>query len=293
MERFFDTGYKKHLKQAEDFQVDEIIESKFLRKFQSIGGRVEKMKGNFALCLLSKKERTTEDVLRELREKLGFKVEIGFAGLKDKNAVTSQYITFKSPRKINFKFDGATITFLNWIDKQISRGDLIGNRFSINLHDFQSKKLERVKGGFPNFFGPQRFGAHQDNHIQGRKLLMREFHGIISKERAKFFVHAYQSFLFNKALEKFPGSKGEVKIPGFGTKLGFKGMEGAMRELMEKDEISEKSFRISELKLTCQGSSRKVWIIPKELEWGERLEFRLPRGSYATVLLQEIINSRQ
>jgi len=68
MDRIFgtDTSYQRFLKRTEDFQVEEIIEPKFLRKFSVRVTKVKRMEGDFAVCLLEKRVRTTEEALKDL-----------------------------------------------------------------------------------------------------------------------------------------------------------------------------------------------------------------------------------
>uniref|UniRef100_UPI0025F69E82 tRNA pseudouridine(13) synthase TruD n=1 Tax=Thermococcus sp. TaxID=35749 RepID=UPI0025F69E82 len=105
----------------------------------------------------------------------------------------------------------------------IKLGHLLGNRFRIIVRDVDEKAFERAKeivgelhekGGFPNYFGYQRFGERRVvNHLVGRLLLQRKF-----EEAARLFLghtdgrmegdEARRNFWetgdVNRALEEFP-----------------------------------------------------------------------------------------
>ncbi len=95
--------------------------------------------------------------------------EIGYAGLKDKNATTTQYISI--PKKYskdlkNFKHNKIEILETTLHGSKLNIGDLKGNHFEINLHEVKQEdvgKIEKLlkqisKIGMPNYFGFQRFG---------------------------------------------------------------------------------------------------------------------------------------
>src|SRR3989338_936985 len=88
------TGGK--VEREEDFVVEEIPLKKFLAKFSRDSSGVSPIKGPYSLVLLKKKGMTTKDVIDFISRKLSIRKEdIGYAGLKDKFAVTSQYMTIK------------------------------------------------------------------------------------------------------------------------------------------------------------------------------------------------------
>ncbi|MGD9690762.1 MAG: tRNA pseudouridine(13) synthase TruD [Phycisphaerales bacterium] len=112
---------------------------------------------------------------------------IGYAGLKDKHAVTRQWVTVHLP--------GAAkqVPELPWHGKlsvlqatrhgnKLRRGHLRGNRFEIRVRDMiapTDESAARARAtmtalaatGMPNRFGEQRFGHAQNNHRVGRALV--------------------------------------------------------------------------------------------------------------------------
>ena len=269
---------KKYVKSPGDFIVREAIDGKFLRKFRRAGKGVEKMSGPYTLILVKKMGMTTEDAVKIIAEKFGIgKRLVGYAGLKDKFAITEQYMTVKKDI-ISFREENMEISVIGKTDRHISVGDLICNEFEITLHNVRNtkkiigniKKIE--KSWLRNFFGPQRFS--KNNHIIGGLLAKKEFEKAekllfrkiesVPKERLKFYLHAYQSCLFNRKLKK--------------TKKAF---------------IELKPIKIDELRISCAGGKRKAKIktgkIACEISGNVmKLKFALPKGSYATALLEQI-----
>jgi len=169
-------------------------------------------RGNFIIAKIKKKKLGTWDLLEKLSKGLRvYENELGYAGLKDKNATTTQYISI--PRKYvkdlsKFKHPKIEIkeTFLH--STKLNIGDLIGNSFEITLHDVREEdvgKIEKIlkeisKNGMPNYFGFQRFGHDaKENLDKARRYI---YDDLIIKDRklAKMLVSAYQSDFFNKWL---------------------------------------------------------------------------------------------
>jgi tRNA pseudouridine13 synthase len=147
----------------EDFLVEEI---------SAYPERVEN--GQYTVAKVTAQNWEMNRLVRELSKALGISREkIGFAGTKDKRAITSQLMSFQAPAD---KVMGITIHQVSVEDaypakKALTIGDLVGNRFKIKVSE-TSLTGDELKGsigataralgdvgGFPNFFGVQRFGA--------------------------------------------------------------------------------------------------------------------------------------
>lgn len=101
--------------------------------------------------------------------------DVGFAGLKDRNALTEQSYTVPLRSAIGSEWIGVSGEGFEVIDAQrqrrkLKRGALKGNDFQIVLRDFQgdTEVLEQrlrsiAAAGVPNYFGPQRFGRGGGN----------------------------------------------------------------------------------------------------------------------------------
>jgi len=138
--------------------------------------------------------------------------DIGYAGLKDKNATTIQYISIpKQYEKDVVK--NLTTEKIEILEKFYSKfpikvGQLKGNNFSIILHNVNKEtqiNIERVaqemvEKGIPNYYGYQRFGEDSKSYEQGKEIAHsgKKLKG--AKE--KLLVSAYQSFLYNSWLSE-------------------------------------------------------------------------------------------
>lgn len=155
-------------------------------------------------------------IAKQLAELVGVKeMDIGYAGLKDRHAITRQWFSIYLPRVPMPDFSSLekndadeTITILQQTrhSKKLRRGELLGNRFEIRLRDIVGDRqavennLEKIKqGGVPNYFGAQRFGHDGGNIDAGRRMLNGE---LTVKHRGKksMYLSAVRSLLFNEVL---------------------------------------------------------------------------------------------
>jgi len=139
----------------------------------------------FLWCELEKKDIDHFTAIKELSIKLNIKpFDIGYAGTKDKRAITSQRISIFNPDIEKLKaFNHPNIILKNfkWNKRKIKMGYLEGNHFKIILRDIDKKgtmiitKHIRNLEWFPNYFGPQRFGTKGNNVKIGKLILKRKF----------------------------------------------------------------------------------------------------------------------
>ena len=169
--------------------------------------------GEHLVLKVRKKELTTWEMLDILSSHLGIKRrDIGYAGLKDKHAMTIQYISLMAihePKLASFSHPQIKILSSIRHQNKIRIGHLKGNRFSLRFKKVlgvQKEMLDSVlkwieQHGAPNYFGHQRFGNYGDNWEEGRKILSGELKMRDRKNR-EFLISAYQSYLFNNWLSK-------------------------------------------------------------------------------------------
>jgi len=347
----------------EDFCVEEIITIKTKRS------------GDFTYFWLIKKNWTTMRAIQQIAKQCHVsKKRFRFAGTKDKVALTKQLVSaYKVDKKLleNVKLKDIKIKVIGKGDKQISLGDLKGNKFQIIIRDLkkdESKKLKtkllKVSKGFKNYFGPQRFGRG-NTHKVGREILKGnlekavkliltftskdesedakafrrfakenwgkwksilkkapKFLGIekallnwlilhpndfagalrkIPKPIRKMYVHAYQAWIFNKALHELKIIRKKVlPVVGSKTKLGTDKFSKTVKALLKKDGIKLEDFSSKRMpELASEGNFRKAVIKPKQFKIGKilpdelnkdkfkiKLSFILPKGAYATTLIE-------
>lgn len=148
--------------------------------------------GPVTIAILRVKNWETNRLVRQIARALRVsRRRIGFAGTKDKHAVTTRAFSFEriAPESIQ-RLALADVEVLDVYrsDRSLEIGDLRGNRFRIVVRDLAvpperalllveetARQLRRL-GGFPNFFGIQRFGTVRPiTHIVGRHLVRGEF----------------------------------------------------------------------------------------------------------------------
>lgn len=139
--------------------------------------------GKFTIAEITSTNWETNRLVRMLSRGMGISRErIGFAGTKDKRAVTTQLMSFECPpeslNKISLK--DIVISDVYQAKRSIQIGDLIGNSFEITVNDCNAdpSSLDAIRniilgsGGFPNYFGVQRFGtARPITHIVGENIV--------------------------------------------------------------------------------------------------------------------------
>ena len=167
--------------------------------------------GNYLLLKIQKTDMSTWKLISVLAKATGLQErDIGYAGLKDKNATTIQYISLPKNREkeLNKNLTTEKIDILErtYNKAPIKIGHLKGNRFSIVLHEVSEKDAKffnttakrMQKEGIPNYYGYQRFGEDSRSYLQGKEIAHsgKKLKG--SKE--KLLVSAYQSYLYNRWL---------------------------------------------------------------------------------------------
>jgi tRNA pseudouridine13 synthase len=163
---------------------------------------------------IEKRGRTTRDALRALARALGVdEREAGYAGMKDRDAVTTQWLSFLSARDPDpaaLAADGLRVLEVSRHGNKLRTGHVRSNRFMLGV---LGGDLERARAcaaalearGLPNFFGPQRFGTEGRNAAVGRALLTGERTpeaGRAARDRflRRLCISAWQADLFNRWL---------------------------------------------------------------------------------------------
>ncbi len=388
----------------EDFRVEEVYEDLGYE-----GGR-------YLVLEVEKKDWDTHHLIREMSRQLRISQKrFGWAGTKDKRAVTSQRISIMNLNESELErltLPDLKIKVLGRTNRSVGLGDLLGNRFQITIRNLAcpdaasrfaaiTEQIQRLKG-VPNYFGVQRFGDTRPvTHKVGEAIVrgnleqavftylalpfpgelartrearerlwenhdipaaLKEFPEYLHYELAmlnylvehpadyahafdvlsinlkRLFVHAYQSYLFNRILshrlaaglpldrpvegdvvcfsrgdqpdiDRLQAVTGEnlgavhrlsergrafVTLPliGFETNLA-EGKEGEIEKaVLSEQNVGKDDFRIAaNPDLGSRGARRAALlkVSPGIKVEGDRagLEFFLPKGSYATVILRE------
>jgi tRNA pseudouridine13 synthase len=304
----------------DDFIVDEI-------------GLKWKGNGNYTILRIKKVEMTSWDMVAAFAAFLNINAEkIGYAGLKDKHATTTQYISVEAKYENELKkFKHPQIKILSTTrhTHSIRMGDLEGNRFTINLFEvdkIQAGQIEKLarkseKNGLPNYFGYQRFGRDGDSINQAKEMIAGELH-VEDAKLKNFLISIYQSVFFNEWLcervmlsreqndGKFKLLEGDLyitedeklftpkqpPIKDFEAKkvvpTGLLCGRGVFRS---RDAAGEIEAKYDDAFLYEKGLRRRAIVFPTDLELNYtnnfdimKVAFTLPKGSYATVFLENI-----
>ena len=161
---------------AEDFIVEEIPPEK------------KQTTGPFLICRLTKKNWELQHAVKEIAKRLGISHRrIGFAGTKDRNAITTQWISLYNVTREQVAaiyLKDITLEPVGPSNEGLSLGDLLGNRFDIVIRDPEpgdlAGRVQSVSGtaaaGVPNYFGLQRFGAIRPvTHRVGERILKGDY----------------------------------------------------------------------------------------------------------------------
>lgn len=135
--------------------------------------------------------------------------DIGYAGLKDRHAVTSQWFSVPLPGKPDpdwtlLNSERLTVSAARRHNRKLRRGALTGNRFSIVVREprgdaagLPARIQSVIEGGVPNYFGEQRFG--HDNVNRARQMLAGTIQ-IRDRFERGIYLSALRSHLFNTVL---------------------------------------------------------------------------------------------
>jgi tRNA pseudouridine13 synthase len=364
------------IKQNEnDFLVREILSEKAIDSFDNLDGH--------AVYLLKKSGIDTNHALIDIEKRYGLILKS--LGLKDANAKTEQYVyTYKKinplEEYIGKKYSAKRLGF---VQKPISKKDMLGNYFEIRLSDLNDP-LPSFTGteNILNFFGYQRFGSKRPiTHLVGKSIVKgdyeealeyllsfsskydseknNEMRKLISERKSeseviellpysmdiernllrqlsndsdpknairsiplalrRFYIQAYQSFLFNKTLslayefeeelflpttddvcfdknyvlgkfENDPAQKLAIPLVGhsYYKKSRF---DYYIKKILDEELLTPKDFFIKDFQeISIDGGFRNASINYPNFEIDENLiKFQLFRGSYATIVLREIL----
>lgn len=168
-------------------------------------------RGDHVLLRVRKRETNTEWLARELASFAGIKpADVGFAGLKDRHAVTTQWFSLhlpgSEPEWDRFECAGVHILETQRHRYKLQRGELRGNRFNLVARQLEgdiaalSDRLLQVNAqGVPNYFGAQRFGIDGGNLAQAEALL-RGQRQEPDRHKRGLYISAARSLLFNTVL---------------------------------------------------------------------------------------------
>ena len=147
--------------------------------------------GTHTYFAIQKRNLSTLEAINRIARELQVPTrDFGYAGLKDKNAITTQVLSVEGitpERVLRVEQPGIEILWAEKHPHKLRVGHLRGNRFELTLHDIPHDALPLVKAimeqlvteGVPNRFGTQRFGNKNDSHLIGKALVKAEWETVL------------------------------------------------------------------------------------------------------------------
>lgn len=237
--------------ESADFQVEEQL------GFEPDG------EGDHRLLWVRKRDANTEWVARRLAQINGVSTsEVGFAGLKDRRALTSQWFSVPASRGpepdwSRLAGEGIEVLEVQAHRRKLRRGVLWGNRFQIRVRDLMLEggegperqatcldaRLSTIRDqGVPNYFGEQRFGRGGANLLRADALLRGELRRANRHERG-LWLSAARSEIFNRTLARRL-DRGDWARPLPGDCLNLDGCHSFFRAESIGPDLAERCERL-------------------------------------------------
>ncbi|GAB3270021.1 tRNA pseudouridine(13) synthase TruD [Parahaliea aestuarii] len=171
--------------------------------------------GEHAFLHLQKRGLNTADLAQRISEISGVALrDIGFSGMKDRHAVTSQWFSVglagrAEPDWSQLERSGeVSVLAASRHGRKLRRGVHRANQFTLTLRQVEGERedlLARLQGvrdgGVPNYFGEQRFGRAGNTLVQARQWAERPRRKL-SRTRRGLYLSALRSLLFNRLLAR-------------------------------------------------------------------------------------------
>jgi len=173
--------------QPEDFVVEE------LPLYEPCG------QGEHTYIHIEKRGLSTFEAMQAIGRELRIPARnIGYAGIKDAQAITQQTLSLMrvEPEEVDkLRIPGLEVLWVSRHRHKLRIGHLRGNRFTIRMRDVGESALPQARRildlllqrGVPNHYGPQRFGQRANSHLLGRALL----HDNAASFLAEFLGHPH------------------------------------------------------------------------------------------------------
>ena len=243
--------------------------------------------------------------------------DVGYAGLKDRNAITRQWFSVRRPSGAGtdwdaFDAEGIDVLEQHRHQRKLKRGAHRGNAFRIALRSdaieaHRDALVERLQAmgdyGAPNYFGEQRFGRDAGNIALGEAALAGRR---MSRSKRSIGLSALRSLHFNNELgARVEAGTWNCLLAGDTANLDGSGSVFHVDEVT--DELAERCAGLdihpcgTLPALEAAGVSaamRPLRMRVNELRWEFAegalwLEFRLGKGSFATSVVRELVRYTQ
>ncbi len=186
----------------EDFQVDEDL------GFEPDGA------GEHVFLNIRKRNANTDWVARQIARAAGVRpTAVSYAGMKDRNAVTTQWFSLQLPGRdmpdwTPLRSDNLQVLNAVRNSRKLRRGALRGNRFTLVIRELSGvpaelgSRLQRIVAqGVPNYFGGQRFG-HDAGNLDKAEAMFKGTLKVRDRHIRGLYLSAARSHLFNQVLSR-------------------------------------------------------------------------------------------
>lgn len=208
---------------------------------------------------IEKNSRTTLDVVLDIARELKInRKQMGFAGMKDKKAVTRQWICIsnKTPEELQGleeKLHNVKIINITPNQKKLRMGQLVGNKFRLMVRGVDDPEsatqeaqeiLNQLKErGVPNYYGYQRFGKDRPNtHLVGKALIK----GGVKEAVDRYIGHPYDTEPkhIQEARRFYDEGELEESLESMPSGMRYEKMmlRALIKEMKKKGELTEKSY---------------------------------------------------
>ena len=267
--------------------------------------------GEHLLLELQKTGIGTPELARMLADAHGIDhVDVGYAGMKDKRAVTSQWFSLRGVALLDetvAALDGVRVLNQSRHRQKLRRGELAGNEFRIRLRALdpvsgRKAAMALADAGAPNYFGEQRFGW--DNLEKAKAWLVERRRRRLSKFKQGLYLSVLRSYLFNSVLAHrveagnwnrlmegdCPDARGFPTGPLWGR---GRSATDALAAHLEEAALAPHGSLLEGLEHAGLQQARRSFVLQPEhfsctaLADGVELRFTLGPGEYATSLLMD------
>ncbi len=300
----------------EDFCVDEHL------GFEPAG------EGEHVFLHLKKRGENTAWVAQQLASLAGVRpLDVGYAGRKDRHAVTTQWFSVYLPGKAPVDWsaierDSIQLLRVARHTTKLRPGDHAANDFVIRLRDLRwpgdaktgpadlDARLQQIaREGVPNYFGEQRFGHQSANLMAAETWLVRESANDRrrqrkgrDRDRQGLWLSAARAWLFNQILAaRVLADNWRQALPGDPEPEATGALWGRGRNPAKDDCALLEAQALEPWVDWCQAlehqglqqERRPLRLLPLQLSWAWDgadlvLRFRLDTGQFATAFLREL-----
>jgi len=293
--------------QQEDFVVDEELD--FLPDGE----------GEHLLVQLRKRGDNTAWIAELLAKHFNLRqMDVGFCGLKDRHAVTSQWFSLYLPKAAPSEDAPQLQQFLDSSEsslellaqgrhrKKLRRGQHKANHFRITLKNLANtvgleERLQQIaENGVPNYFGEQRFGRYSSN-LHWAMRWFEQGETIRNRNKKVMAKSAARAYLFNLVLAKRVEQESWSQLLDDNPESATGPLWGRGRPVvapglaeLEGSVLSAWQKWLEALEhVGLQQERRALVLKPEGFNWQMSdemlvLEFALPPGAFATSVLREL-----